>query len=147
MLPPLERKATPFFIQDEIVTCSRTLQSLAACQLLVRILERSYSSRQSDGTQKKGKSASQAKSEFAVHCETLRAVIRNSATELNFRLNEMEELLKDNSFSLVPEVGTDWSGELFEMFSSQNMVVCDRVYKSYFNSCADIRYFLEHTIC
>ncbi|PIO74617.1 hypothetical protein TELCIR_03374 [Teladorsagia circumcincta] len=105
------------------------------------------SSRQLDGSQRKSKSATQAKSDFAAHCETLRAAIRTCSSQLSSRLNEMEEMLKDNTFSLVPNVGTDWSEELYEMFASQNMVVCDRVYKSYFNSCADIRYFLEHTIC
>ncbi|PIO62952.1 hypothetical protein TELCIR_15468 [Teladorsagia circumcincta] len=147
MLPSFERKTTPFFVQDEIITCSRALQSLSACQLLVRILQRHDSSRQLDGSQRKSKSTTQAKSDFAAQCEALRAAIRTCSSQLSSRLNEMEEMLKDNTFSLVPNVGTDWSEELYEMFASQNMVVCDRVYKSYFNSCADIRYFLEHTIC
>ncbi|XGW18083.1 hypothetical protein V3C99_002582 [Haemonchus contortus] len=146
ILPPFEKKTTPFFVQDDIITCSRILQTLAACQLLVRLLERHDCSRQSDGTQKKGKSANQPKSEFLAHCEALRAAIRSCASQLKSFLNEVEKMLKDNTFSLVPKVGTDWSEELFELFASQNMVVCDRVYKSYFNSCADIRYFLEHTI-
>lgn len=146
MLPSFERPATPFFIQREIITCSRVLQSLAACQLLVRILERHAFNRTADGSHKKGKSTGMTKNQFAIHCESLRGAIRDCGSQLSLRLNKIEELLKDNDFNLVPKIGSDWSEELFEMFASQNMVVCDRVYKSYFNSCADIRYFLEHTI-
>ncbi|EYC28241.1 hypothetical protein Y032_0008g57 [Ancylostoma ceylanicum] len=148
MLPPLERKMYPFFIQEEIILSSRALQSLAACQLLIKVLERLGGCRHNatEGASKKGKSSNTSKNEFATHCEALQATLRNGAARLNLRLNEIEEVLKENAFSLVPKIGTDWNEELSELFASQSMVVSDRVYKSYFNSCADIRYFLEHSI-
>ncbi|CAJ0603974.1 unnamed protein product, partial [Cylicocyclus nassatus] len=40
MLPQFEKKAYPFYIQEEIILSSRALQSLAVCQLLVKILAR-----------------------------------------------------------------------------------------------------------
>lgn len=143
MLPPFEQKSVPFFMQDEIITCSRALQSLAACQLLVKILERCWFSRFPENIPKKGKSASLAKNDFTTHCETLQASLRSSALRLKLRLDGMEAVLKENSYSLVPKIGTDWNEELYELFASQNSVVSDRVYKSYFNSCTDIRYFLH----
>ncbi|KAE9418943.1 hypothetical protein Angca_002333 [Angiostrongylus cantonensis] len=146
MLPPFEPKITPFFIQDEIITCSRALQSLAACQLLIKILEKCGSCRFPENASKKGKSTVPAKNDFTTHCEALQAALRNSALRLKLRLDEMEYVLKENSYNLMPKIGTDWNVELYELFTTQNLVVSDRVYKSYFNSCADIRYFLERTI-
>ncbi|KJH53029.1 hypothetical protein DICVIV_00714 [Dictyocaulus viviparus] len=61
MLPPFESKSIPFFMHDEIITCSRALQSLAACNLLIKILERYGSGRFSENVQKKGKSTSLTK--------------------------------------------------------------------------------------
>ncbi|VDM73321.1 unnamed protein product [Strongylus vulgaris] len=147
MLPPFEKKSYPFYIQEEIILSSRALQSLAVCQLLVKVLARAGGIRQNpEGVPKKAKSTSSLKSDFVVHCEAMQASIRRGAARLNSRLNEIEEVLKETAMSLVPKIGTDWNEELSELFASQNVVVCDRVYKSYFNSCADIRYFLEHTI-
>ncbi|RCN46270.1 hypothetical protein ANCCAN_07731 [Ancylostoma caninum] len=148
MVPPLERKMYPFFIQEEIILSSRALQSLAACQLLIKVLERLGGCRHNttENAPRKSKSTNTSKNEFTMHCEALQATLRNGAARLSSRLNEIEEVLKENAFSLVPKIGTDWNEELSELFASQNMVVSDRVYKSYFNSCADIRYFLEHSI-
>ncbi|KAJ1345805.1 hypothetical protein KIN20_000423 [Parelaphostrongylus tenuis] len=146
MLPPFEPKLTPFFIQDEIIICSRALQSLVACQLLIKILERHGSYRFPENAPKKGKSAAVSKDDFTLCCEALQTALRNSACRLKSRLDGMENVLKEDSYSLVPKMGTDWNEELYELFTAQNMVVSNRVYKSYFNSCGEIRYFLEHAI-
>ncbi|WKX98147.1 hypothetical protein Q1695_013661 [Nippostrongylus brasiliensis] len=71
MLPPFQMKERPFFIQDDIITCSRVLQSLATCQLLIRTLEKRGGIRHLDGAQRKSKSAGLTKSEFVTHCEAL----------------------------------------------------------------------------
>uniref|UniRef100_A0A158P8B3 Nuclear pore complex protein n=1 Tax=Angiostrongylus cantonensis TaxID=6313 RepID=A0A158P8B3_ANGCA len=112
MLPPFEPKITPFFIQDEIITCSRALQSLAACQLLIKILEKCGSCRFPENASKKGKSTVPAKNDFTTHCEALQAALRNSALRLKLRLDEMEYVLKENSYNLMPKIGTDWNVEV-----------------------------------
>lgn len=47
--------------------------------------------------------------EFTMHCEALQTTLRNGASRLSSRLNEIEEVLKENAFSLVPKIGTDWN--------------------------------------
>ncbi|VDL78292.1 unnamed protein product [Nippostrongylus brasiliensis] len=100
-------------IYDDIITCSRVLQSLATCQLLIRTLEKRGGIRHLDGAQRKSKSAGLTKSEFVTHCEALQNCVRSCASQLKSFLSEMDHILKDNGFNLVPKIGTDWSEERY----------------------------------
>ncbi|VDK80219.1 unnamed protein product [Cylicostephanus goldi] len=61
MLPQFEKKEFPFYIQEEIILSSRALQSLAVCQILVKILTRCGSRQSAEAVNKKNKSASSIK--------------------------------------------------------------------------------------
>ncbi|KAK6743921.1 hypothetical protein RB195_010922 [Necator americanus] len=96
MMPPFERKTHPFFIQEEIILSSRALQALVTCQLLIKVLEKLFSTRHvaAEGISKKNKSSSSVKNDFLVHCEALQMSLRNGASRLTSRLDEIEECRK-----------------------------------------------------